>query len=268
MKNTEKPKAASKKKSGKKTSIGQSIGQSADVTELEKTLNYKFTNQGLLKSALTHSSTTSANKNKNKSQKLDAKKNDEDNERLEFLGDRVLGLSISSLLIKLYPEDEEGDLARRYNHLVRRETCTEIAKDLNLGKYLILSLAEERSGGREKATILANAMEALLGAVFIDSGYEAADKIIKNFWQEQISKGVQVSLDAKTALQEWAQGQGLDLPKYSQLDRTGPDHNPIFETSVLVEGVGEASGKGSSKRIAEQMAAKNLLEKQKVWPKE
>lgn len=264
MRKNEKPKGASKKKSGKKNSIGQG----ADITELEAILNFKFTNQGLLKSALTHSSTTSANKNNSKIQKLQDQKNDENNERLEFLGDRVLGLSISSLLIKLYPGDEEGDLARRYNHLVRRETCTIIAKDLDLGKYLILSLAEERSGGREKATILANAMEALLGAVFLDKGYEAADKIIRNFWQEQISKGVKVSLDAKTALQEWAQGQGLALPQYNQLGRTGPDHNPIFETSVLVEGVGEASGKGSSKRIAEQMAAKNLLEKQKVWPKE
>lgn len=264
MNKSEKPKKASKKKSGNKTSIGQG----ADLTELEKRINYKFTNSGLLKSALTHSSTTSVAKKNNKSSQSLDQKTDENNERLEFLGDRVLGLSISSLLIKLYPEDEEGDLARRYNHLVRRETCTEIAKDLNLGKYLILSLAEERSGGREKATILANAMEALLGAVFLDSGYEAADIIIKTFWQEKISKGVQVSLDAKTALQEWAQGQGFDLPIYSQVDRTGPDHNPIFETSVLVEGVGSASGKGNSKRIAEQMAAKNLLEKQKVWPKE
>ena len=264
MNKTDKPKRAPNKKSAKKTSIGQG----ADLSELEKKINYQFTEPNLLKSALTHSSTFTTGKKLPKGKKPSQLKGEEDNERLEFLGDRVLGLSISSLLIKLYPEDEEGGLARRYNHLVRRETCTIIARDLELGNYLNLSLAEERSGGREKATILANAMEALLGAIFLDSGYDAADNIIKTFWQEQITKGVQVSLDAKTALQEWAQGKGYDLPQYSQLDRTGPDHNPIFETSVLVDGVGTGTGKGKSKRIAEQMAAKNLLVKQNVWPKE
>jgi len=243
----------------KKSSSGKGlISKSADLKALETKINYQFQERSLLSSALTHASSISQTKKTGQSP-------DEDNERLEFLGDRVLGLSISAVLIKLYPESPEGDLARRYNNLVRRQTCTEVAKNLDLGKYLILSAGEERSGGRTKSTILANAMEALLGAIFLDGGYAAADEMIKTFWQEKITEGEQIELDAKTALQEWAQGQGFDLPQYTNLNRTGPDHDPMFETKVTVEGIGDGVGKGPSKRIAEQMAAKNLLEIEKVW---
>ncbi len=261
---------ATKGANKKKPSKGKSLSnKSVDFKALETKINYQFKEESLLSSALTHASSISQTQKTKKNEKTQ----DEDNERLEFLGDRVLGLSISAVLIKLYPESPEGDLARRYNNLVRRQTCTEVAKDLDLGKYLILSAGEERSGGRTKSTILANAMEALLGAIFLDGGYAAADEMIKTFWQGKITEGEQIELDAKTALQEWAQGQGFDLPIYTNFSRTGPDHSPIFETKVTVEGLaesggnGEGVGKGPSKRIAEQMAAKNLLEKEKVWSK-
>lgn len=264
-------KATNKKKSAKGISLSKKgtglSNKSADFKALEAKINYHFKEKNLLSSALTHSSSISQTKKSKKTDQSTKENQDEDNERLEFLGDRVLGLSISAVLIKLYPESPEGDLARRYNNLVRRQTCTEVAKDLELGKYLILSAGEERSGGRTKSTILANAMEALLGAIFLDGGYAAADEMIKTFWQGKISEGEQIELDAKTALQEWAQGQGFDLPIYTNLNRSGPDHSPVFETKVTVEGIGEGVGKGPSKRIAEQMAAKNLLEKEKVWPK-
>lgn len=291
MNKTVKDKGTSKKQSQK--------GKGADLKGLEHKLNYHFKDASLLSSALTHASSQGpqAGKRPPAKQSKSIKENsgdenvisrnaDTDNERLEFLGDRVLGLSISAVLIKLYPDSPEGDLARRYNNLVRRQTCTEVAKDIELGKYLILSAGEERSGGRTKSTILANAMEAVLGAIFQDGGYEAADKVIREFWQGKISSGEKVALDAKTALQEWAQGHGYDLPVYKHISRTGPDHSPEFITEVLVEGLmsehmatakGEANkdqksspvigrGIGASKRIAEQEAAKNLLEIQKVWP--
>lgn len=259
---------ATKVTNKKKSSKGKGLSnKSVDFKALETKINYQFKEKSLLSSALTHASSISQTKKSKKTHQSTKENQDEDNERLEFLGDRVLGLSISAVLIKLYPESPEGDLARRYNNLVRRQTCTEVAKDLDLGKYLILSAGEERSGGRTKSTILANAMEALLGAIFLDGGYAAADEMIKTFWQDKITEGEQIELDAKTALQEWAQGQGFDLPIYTNLSRSGPDHSPVFETKVTVEGIGEGVGKGPSKRIAEQMAAKNLLEKEKVWSK-
>lgn len=265
MDKAETPKGPAPKKTKKKTSSAKRItGKNADLSKLQTKLNYKFKNKDLLAAALTHASSISQTKKSKSSDKA----HEEDNERLEFLGDRVLGLSISTVLLKLYPESPEGDLARRYNNLVKRQTCTEVAKDIDLGQFLILSAGEERSGGRTKSTILANAMEALLGAIFIDGGYSAADKVIRNFWQDKISQGEKIELDAKTALQEWAQGKGFDLPIYTNLSRTGPDHSPLFETKVTVEGVGDGVGKGHSKRVAEQMAAKELLEKENVWPKE
>lgn len=244
--------------------------------QLEKKINYHFKDQQKLISALTHASSQASRQASNLAAKK-AEVSDQDNERLEFLGDRVLGLSISAALLKLYPQSDEGGLARRYNSLVRRKTCAEIAVDLSLGDYVILSAGEERSGGRKKSTILANAMEALLGAVFLDGGYKAADKVICKLWSDKLVSGQKVSLDAKTALQEWAQGQGFDLPTYQHINRTGPDHNPVFEAQVYVAGLqvdfetkeggkpGSGFGTGVSKRIAEQNAARDLLIRVKVW---
>lgn len=225
-----------------------------DLGKLEKLLAYRFKDRHLLTSALTHASIQARQR-----------RDRDDNERLEFLGDRVLGLSISALLLDQFPEAREGDLARRYNRLVRRKMCAEVAGELGLGAFLILSSGEERSGGRGKSTILANAMEALLGAIFLDGGYDAADRVVLKLWSGKMVVDGAVQLDAKTALQEWAQGNGYDLPVYKTLDRKGPDHKPLFVTEVTVKTVGTGQGEGASKRAAEQKAAHSLLIAAKVW---
>lgn len=230
------------------------VGKARDPKILQKALGYTFKNKVILTSALTHASI-----------QIDSDSCMEDNERLEFLGDRVLGLVVSAMLMKALPKAKEGELARRYNSLVRRKTCAEIGFDLELGEYLILSTGEERSGGRQKMTIIANAMEALLGAVFLDGGYAKAEQLIEKLWSNKLDAGASIQLDAKTALQEWVQGQGFDLPIYKKVDRKGPDHKPQFVVEVTVEGLGEGRGEGSSIRTAEQRAATDLLCRENVW---
>ncbi|MCH9807680.1 MAG: ribonuclease III [Alphaproteobacteria bacterium] len=223
------------------------------LSKLEDALGYRFNDAALLERALTHSSARGANLKPR------------DNERLEFIGDRVLGLAIAELLGERFPEAREGELAKKFNQLVRRETCALVARRLNLGDHLILSGSEDGSGGRTKDTILADAMEALLAAVFIDGGFAAARGLIRRLWDATnlaLSDRVQ---DAKSALQEWVQGQGLALPRYNEIGRTGPDHAPEFISEVSIEGHEPARGKGPSKRIAEQSAAAAVLIRQGVW---
>lgn len=191
-----------------------------------------------------------------------------DYERLEFLGDRVLGLVIAELLIELYPEAREGDLALRFNQLVRKETCAAVAQELDLGGYIIMSGIEAGSGGRGKQTILGDVCEAVLGAVFLDGGFDAARDIIRRVWSPRAGEHGAVLRDAKSALQEWAQGRGLDLPGYVETQRQGPDHAPLFTTSVVVSGFAPALGEGPSKRIAEQAAAGAMLLREGVWKNE
>ena len=225
-----------------------------DLSGLEKALGYVFQNKDLLKRALTHSSHQEHS-------------DGFDNERLEFLGDRVLGLSVSAALIKAFPKAREGELARRYNRLVRRKMCAEIAADISLGDYLILSTGEARSGGRGKSTILANAMEAVLAAVFLDGGYATANKLVERLWADQLKDAGEGLLDAKTALQEWAQGAGHELPDYVEIERSGPDHQPLFKVEVRLKAAGSGTGVAGSKRAAEQQAARNFLETLNIWPK-
>ena len=187
-----------------------------------------------------------------------------DNERLEFIGDRVLGLAIAEILNKQYPDASEGELARRYNRLVRGEACAKVSRAIGLGAHLILSESEADSGGREKTTILADAAEALLGAVFLDAGFEKARTVVRKLWQDQSEPVPEVAVDAKSALQEWAQGQGLALPKYIVVSRKGPDHAPHFTAEVTISGREPAQGEGASKRIAEQEAATALLSREGV----
>ena len=187
-----------------------------------------------------------------------------DNERLEFIGDRVLGLAIAEILNKQYPDASEGELARRYNRLVRGEACAKVSRAIGLGVHLILSESEADSGGREKTTILADAAEALLGAVFLDAGFEKARTVVRKLWQDQSEPVPEVAVDAKSALQEWAQGQGLALPKYIVVSRKGPDHAPHFTAEVTISGREPAQGEGASKRIAEQEAATALLSREGV----
>lgn len=219
--------------------------------ELEKILGYKFKNQDLLLRALTHASTRSGGART-------------DNERLEFLGDRVLGLSISSLLLAAYPTAVEGELARRFNRLVKGETCASIGRAMGLGRHVILSDSEASSGGRDKDTILADAVEAVLGAVFEDAGFDKAYAVVVHLWRDLLEVLPTVAVDPKSALQEWAQGRGLELPRYSEIARSGPDHAPRFVSEVRISGHKPALGEGTSKRAAEQAAASALLAREGV----
>ena len=221
--------------------------------EIEKALGHKFRNQQLIEVALTHASMRGG-----KAQKSD-------NERLEFIGDRVLGLVIAEALIEKFPSASEGELARRFNRLVRGEACARVARAVGVGPHLILSDSEAGSGGRAKATILADAMEAILGAIFLDAGFEAARDVVRRLWGgEDDRHPTSAGPDAKSALQEWAQGKGLALPEYVEVSRKGPDHAPRFTSEVRITGCAPARGEGASKRAAEQAAARALLEREGV----
>ncbi len=231
------------------------MSEARSTSDLEKNVGHVFKDRALLARALTHASV--------RSERTSA----DDNERLEFLGDRVLGLSIALILFDAYPQADEGEMARRFNRLVRRETCADIARSIALGDYLILSESENDSGGREKETILADAMEALLGAIFIEKGFDTSRKIIARLWGDRLNAIPMVSADPKSALQEWAQGKGLPLPTYSEVSREGPDHAPLFRAQVRIVGSEPAVGKGTSKRAAEKAAARALLEREGVLVK-
>ncbi len=222
------------------------------LSRLSERLDYAFKDLSLLDLALTHASARAA-----LSPQVD-------NERLEFLGDRVLGLAVAELLTGNFPSASEGELARRYNRLVRADTCAEIAAQWGLGDLILMSGGEAESGGRQKKNILANACEAVLGAVFSDGGYEAANRIVQRFWTG--AEGVECAGDAKSVLQEWAQGRRLPLPHYVEVARDGPDHAPSFTAEVRIDGVAPERGQGASKRAAEQAAALAVLRREGIWP--
>ena len=220
---------------------------------LAERLGHTFNSPTLLRLALTHASARPGSKS------------NEDNERLEFLGDRVLGLAIAQLLSEQFPQASEGELARWFNHLVRTETCAEAAQSWQLGDFILMSGGEAGSGGRHKKTILANACEAVLGAVFSDAGYEAAREIVWRTWAPYMAALNNAAADAKSVLQEWAQGRQLPLPSYIEVAREGPDHAPRFTAEVRVEGVAPERGEGANKRQAEQAAALAMLLREGVW---
>ena len=217
---------------------------------LEARMGYIFKDRTLFKTALTHSSYG------------DGRRERADNERLEFLGDRVLGLLTAQ---KLYGHSgqTEGSMARRLNALVRKETCARIARDLNVSEALLLSKSEEKQGGREKTSILGDACEALLAAIYLDGGLSAASAFFDAHWQAKINSVLgQVGIDPKTALQEKAARLGTKPPVYTLESRRGPDHRPEFVINVNVDTIGDAEGTGTSKKSAERMAAAALL---KQW---
>jgi ribonuclease-3 len=205
---------------------------------------HRFKNEALIKRALTHASAGGA-----------------DNEQLEFLGDRVLGFLVAELLIKHFPEENEGALALKLNALVRMETCARVAEAAGVGKALILAPSEDRAGGRRKAAILGDACEAVIAALYLDGGIEAARKFVAKHWQPLMSEVVGDLRDPKNALQEWAQGRRLGTPSYRIAKREGPDHAPRFTVEVCVPGQEPASGEGASLRAAEQAAARALMKR-------
>ncbi len=182
------------------------------------------------------------------------------NERLEFLGDRVLSLAMADLLMRRFPHEKEGELARRHAAFVKAGTLVEIAEAIGLGPHIRLGDSESL-GGIVKPTILADALEALLGAVFVDAGFAVAAQCVEKLWDDRIDRHVSAPRDAKTALQEWAQARRLPLPDYRETGREGPPHAPVFLVDVAVKGHEPARGRGTSKRAAERQAAAVLLER-------
>jgi ribonuclease-3 len=219
---------------------------------LEARLGHSFADQALLARALRHSSAQERGKTVLS------------NERLEFMGDRVLGLVIAEWLLGAFPSAPEGELAVRYNALVRKEACAEVAERIDLGRYLVLGPGEDRAGGRKKAAIMADACEAVIAALYLDGGLGAARGFIEAEWAPLLA-GPTRKADAKTALQEWTQGKARGIPIYKAISRHGPDHAPVFEVQVEIDGMTPANGIGSSKRIAEQAAAREMLLREHVW---
>ena len=219
---------------------------SADLLAFSARLGHQFAEPELLQRALTHGSFASATR--------------EDNQRLEFLGDRVLGLVIADALLEADRQAAEGQIAPRFNALVRKETCAEIAREIDLGAVLKLGRSEMKSGGRRKDALLADAMEAVIAAVYRDAGLEAARTVVLSLWADKIENVRADARDPKTALQEWAQARGAPPPAYIELSRDGPDHQPVFTIEARLSTGESAQASAGSKRNAEQAAAKSLLE--------
>lgn len=218
---------------------------SNELKALEERLGHRFDAPELLVRAVTHSSMSSPTR--------------QDNQRLEFLGDRVLGLVMAEAILEADKAASEGQLAPRFNALVRKETCADVAREIDLGAALKLGRSEMLSGGRRKQALLGDAMEAVIAAVYKDGGFEAAKALIVRLWGDRVHKVEADARDAKTSLQEWAQARRLAPPKYELAARTGPDHAPVFTIKAVLENGETETATAGSKRQAEQAAAKALL---------
>lgn len=213
---------------------------------LQDRVGYRFRKPALLKGALTHPSAPDA---------AVAARGGAGYERLEFLGDRVLGVVVAELLLERFPDENEGALSKRLVALVRKETLLEIAEAIDLAAALALADGSGRAHARQRETARADGVEALLGAIFLDGGFDAVRGIVRRWWTPQLDSYAAPPKDPKTTLQEWAQGQGLPLPAYRVLTMDGPDHQPTFVIAVEVSGLAAQQARGRSKRAAEQAAA-------------
>lgn len=217
---------------------------------IEAALGYAFKDKLLLQRAMTHPSALSS-----------AEAVRHSNQRLEFLGDRVLGLVIAERLFERYPAEREGSLAPRLNRLVNKTACADAVRYVGVADYILMADNEIRSGGRERDSTLGDVCESLIAAIYLDGGLKAARAFIERAWAQQFNAAPKRVKDNKTLLQELAQGRGLGLPVYKVVDRDGPDHAPVFRISVEVAGVGKAEGSSDSKQDAERAAAGALLDK-------
>ncbi|MFW8595787.1 ribonuclease III [Cribrihabitans neustonicus] len=218
---------------------------SKELRAFEERIGHRFERPELLQRAVTHASVSSPNR--------------KDNQRLEFLGDRVLGLVMATALLEHDKTATEGQLAPRFNALVRKEACAEVAREIDLGAVLKLGRSEMMSGGRRKQALLGDAMEAVIAAVYKDAGFDAAREMILRLWGKRVHQVEEDARDAKTSLQEWAQARGQKPPDYVEVSRSGPDHAPVFTIAARLEDGAEAQATAGSKRQAEQAAAKALL---------
>lgn len=221
----------------------------ASLTDrLEKEIEHQFQDQKLLRDALTHSSTG----------------RDKNYERLEFLGDRVIGLIIAERLFEKFPLETEGDLAKRLAALVQGSLLSEIARQIDIGVYVEFSSAEREAGGAENDNILADVFEALIGALYLDGGFAKCQDLIDRLWADHFFQMKAPPQHPKTALQEWAQGQGLPLPVYEIAEQSGPDHAPVFNIRLSVQGYPDLTAHGRSRQDAEKEAALAFLARQNL----
>jgi len=238
------PEAAPKKKAGR------TARKAASLNSIEARIGHKFAKRPVLETAFTHVSALSP-----------AKRHRADSyQRLEFLGDHVLGLVISDMLYKAFPRADEGELSKRLADLVRRETCAEVAKTLGLGEDIKLgAVGNATATARLRESVLGDICEALIGAIYLDGGHAAAAAFVERHWTERMLKNRGPMRDAKTALQEWAQSKALPTPVYREIERTGPHHDPHFRVAVTLPGLEPAEGVGGNKRAAEKNAALAML---------
>jgi ribonuclease-3 len=219
----------------------------ADLAEFEVVIGHRFNDPALLSTGLRHSSLGGRG--------ADAKRFD----RFEFLGDRVIGLVVAELLLSAFPDDAEGDIARRHARLVNRDSLARLARAVDLGRYLELSPGEAQSGGRENPAVLADAFEAVIATLYLDGGLEPARHFLAAQFAPLMLEVAVPPRDAKTALQEWAQGRGLSLPSYRTIKVSGPAHRPKIVVEVRIDGLEPESAEGPSRRAAEQAAAAALF---------
>jgi len=220
---------------------------------IEQRIGHTFSDPSLLATAFTHVSALKS-----------ARSRADSYQRLEFLGDHVLGLIISDMLYRAFPKADEGELSKRLADLVRREACADVAKSLGLDEAIKLGAVGAGAGARLRNSVLGDICEAVIGAVFLDGGYAAAAQFVERNWIERMRKPVRPLRDPKTVLQEWAQGKGLPTPVYREVERTGPHHDPQFRVAVELPGLDAAEGVGGSKRAAEKVAAMALLKREGV----
>lgn len=222
------------------------------MSDIETILGYKFSNRKLLDEALTHPS-------------ISLQRGEKDHifnyERLEFLGDAVLALIVAELLINKYPDEREGALAKRHSGLVHGEALAAIAEQIGISQFIVMTSGEDSSGGRQNRSNMENTLEAIIGAIYMDGGLEPAKSFINTHWQKSITEMLEPPKDAKTALQEWAQGRGLPIPVYEVAKTSGPAHEPHFTIRVVVQGIEPIQAEGASKKKAEKAAAELLLAK-------
>ena len=248
--------APARKKARKKrakSSAKAAKASKAATSATEERIGHKFADAGLLVTAMTHVSALKP-----------SRKRGESYQRLEFLGDHVLGLIVSDMLYRSFPNADEGELSKRLAELVRKESCADVAKSLGLADDVKLGAVGAGAGARLRKSVLGDICEAVIGAVFLDGGYAAAQQFVETNWTERMKKPRQPLRDPKTVLQEWAQGKGLPTPVYREVERTGPHHDPQFRVAVDLPGLAPAEGVGGSKRAAEKVAASVMIEREGV----
>ncbi|MBR1219906.1 ribonuclease III [Bradyrhizobium sp. U87765 SZCCT0131] len=229
------------------------VSAKAAAKAIEERIGHSFAEPALLATALTHVSALKSARNRTDSY-----------QRLEFLGDHVLGLIVSDMLYRAFPKADEGELSKRLADLVRKETCADVAKGLGLLEAIKLGTVGAGVGERLRKSVLGDICEAVIGAIFLDGGYAAAAQFVETNWTERMRKPLRPLRDAKTVLQEWAQGKGLPTPVYREVERTGPHHDPQFRVAVELPGLAPAEGIGGSKRAAEKVAALAMLKREGV----